>query len=168
METIKVPLNEDIKNCPPLQPRVRLRLMSAEEFIEKHASGTLRKNKSLGMVWKQQYLAERCAYEFGWGFECLPRSRVTFGDAYTEGDCKALTEAGWLCERYMSLIIFPEDYCEVKYINVDYGEELKKEGVGLIVRQTSAQFIPDGHIVFAIIAEFDPVRKRWKSARNPC
>src|SRR5262249_9130124 len=70
METIKVPLNEDIKNCPPLQARVKLRLMSAEEFIEKHASGTLRKNKSLGMVWKQQYLAERCAYEFGWGFEC--------------------------------------------------------------------------------------------------
>jgi hypothetical protein len=168
METIKVPLNEDIKNCPPLQARVKLRLMSAEEFIEKYASGTLRKNKSLGMVWKQQYLTERCAYEFGWGFECLPRSRVTFGDAYTEGDCKALTEAGWLCERYMSLIIFPEDYCEVKYINVDYGEEVKKEGVGLIVRQTSAQFIPDGHIVFAIVAEFDPVRKRWKHARNPC
>jgi len=30
METIKVPLNEDIKNCPPLQPRVKLRLMSAD------------------------------------------------------------------------------------------------------------------------------------------
>jgi len=88
METNKIPLNEDIRNCPPLQRRVALRLMSAEEFIEKHASGTLRKNKHLGMVWRAQYLQERTAYEFGWGFECLPRSRVTFGDAYTEGDCK--------------------------------------------------------------------------------
>jgi len=30
----------------------------------------------------------------------------------------------------MSLIVFPEDYCEVKYINVDYGEEVKKKASG--------------------------------------
>src|SRR5262249_23627742 len=156
-----------IRNCPPLQRRVALRLMSAEEFIEKHASGTLRKNKHLGMVWRAPYLQESTAYEFGWGFECLPRSRVSFGGAFTEGDCQPITEAGWLCERYISLAIFPEDRCEVKYINVDYGEE-KKEGIGLIVRDTSASFIPDGHIVFGIVAEFDPLRKKWKQARNPC
>ena len=167
METVKVPMNEDIRNCPALQHRVALRLMNAEEFIDKHASGTLRKNKSLRMVWKSQYLHERVAYEFGWGFECLPRSRVTFGDAYTEGDCKPITEAGWLCERYMSLAVFPEDRCEVKYINVEYDDENKKEGIGLIVRETSAAWVPDGHIVFAIVAEYDPVRKRWHRARNP-
>jgi hypothetical protein len=167
METLKVPLNEDVRACPALARRVALRLMTAEEFIDKHASGTLRKNKQLGMVWRSQYLEERTAYEFGWGFECLPRSRVTFGDAYTEGNCRSLTEAGWLCERYISLAVFPEDRCEVKYINVDYGDGRTKEGVGLIVRATSAAFVPDGHLVFAIVAEYDPVRKRWRPARNP-
>src|SRR5262249_36811643 len=133
-----------------------------------HASGTLRKNKALGMVWRSQYLEERTAYEFGWGFECLPRSRVTFGDAFTEGDCKPITEAGWFCERYMSLAQFPGDRCEVKYIVVDYGDGRQREGVGLIVRETSASFVPDGHLVFAVVAAFDPVKKRWRGAQNPC
>lgn len=168
METQKVPLNEVLRKCEPLNRRVQLRLLSAEEWVDRHASGTLRKNKSLGMVWRSQYLAERTAYEFGWGFECLPRSRVTFGDAYTEGDCKPLTEAGWLCERYLTLAAFPDDQLEVKYIQVEYDTGTKKEGVGLVLRQTSAPFVPDGSLVFAIVAEFDPVRKRWKRARNPC
>ena len=69
METVKVPLNEELRACAPLGPRVTLRLMTAEGFIDKHASGTLRKNKALGMAWRAQYLEERTAYEFGWGFE---------------------------------------------------------------------------------------------------
>lgn len=167
METVKVPLNEQVRACPALERRVALRRMEADEFIDRHASGTLRKNKRLGMAWRAQYLAERTAYEFGWGFECLPRSRVTFGDAYTEGDERALTEAGWLCERHITLATFPEDRYEVKYLNVDYGDDRRKEGVGLILRETSAGFVPDGHIVFAVVAEFDPVRKAWSAAHNP-
>jgi hypothetical protein len=168
METLKIPMNEALKGCEAVRRRVELRLMSAEEFINRHASGTLRKNRALGMAWRAQYLQERTAYEFGWEFECQPRSRVTFGDAYTEGDCRPLTEAGWFCERYLSLAAFPGDRLEVKYLNVEYPDEGQREGVGLIVRETSAAFVPEGHIVFAIVAEFDPVRKRFKKARNPC
>ena len=168
METTKIPMDEHLQTCPALKPRVALRLMSAEEFIDRHASGTLRKNKQLGMVWKAQYLEERTAYEFGWEFQCLPRSRVTFGDAYTEGDCASITEAGWFCERYISLAAFPGDRLQVKYLNIEYSEEVKREGIGLIVRETSATFVPDGHIVFAIVAEYDPRQKRFKRARNPC
>jgi hypothetical protein len=168
METTKIAMDEHLKSCPALQARVALRLLSAEEFVHRHASGTLRKNMQLGMVWRAQYLHERTAYEFGWEFQCLPRSRVTFGDAYTEGDCKPVTEAGWFCERYTSLAAFPGDRLEVKYLNVEYSEENKREGIGLIVRETSAEFVPDGHIVFAIVAEYDPRLKRWKRARNPC
>jgi hypothetical protein len=168
METVKIPMDESLKTCTALQRRVELRLLSAEEFINRHASGTLRKNRALGMVWRSQYLEERTAYEFGWEFECLPRSRVTFGDAYTEGDCAAITEAGWFCERYLSLAAFPGDRLEVKYLNVEYSDERKREGIGLIVRETSAVFVPEGHLVFAIVAEYDPVRKRFKAARNPC
>jgi hypothetical protein len=167
METLKVPLDPEIRNCPALKNRVVLREMNAEDWIVRHASGTLRKNKEVGMAWRAQYLEERIAYEFGWCFECLPRSRVTFGDAYTEGNCQPITEAGWLCERYISMLIFPEDHCEVKYINADYGDDEVREGIGLIVRQTSAPWVPDGHIVFAIVAEFDPVRRKFKRAQNP-
>src|SRR5262245_22767304 len=136
METVKVPLAPALRDCSALSQRVALREMSAEEFINKHASGTLRKNKEVGMAWRAQYLEERVAYEFGYEFQCLPRSRVTFGDAYTEGNCQPITEAGWLCERYLTLLTFPEDRCEVKYIHVDPGEGGRREGIGLILRQT--------------------------------
>lgn len=167
METKVVPVDPVILDSDALKRRLALRLMDAEEFVEKHASGTLRKNKRLGMVWKEQYLVERTAWEFGWTFECLPRSRVTFGDAYTEGDVKALTEAGWHIERYVELSTFPEDRFETKYINVEYKDGSKREGVGIIVRQTSAPFVPGGHIVFAIVAELDPATQHWHEAENP-
>lgn len=167
METRTVPLDDHVKNCQALARRVKLRTESADEFIESHASGTLRKNKRLGMVWRDQYLHERTAYEFGWMFECLPRSRVTFGDAHTEGDNKAVTEAGWHIERYIEMSTFPEDRFETKYIQVEDKEGVKREGIGIIVRETSAAFVPAGHIVFAIVAEFDATTNRWCEAENP-
>lgn len=167
METKQVPLDEHVSGCAALAKRVKLRLMSADEFVEGHASGTLRKNKRLGMVWREQYLEERVAWEFGWCFQCLPRSRVTFGDAYTEGDNHSITEAGWHIERYIELSTFPEDRFETKYITVEHKDGTKVEGIGMIVRETSAAFVPAGHIVFAIVAEFDVVKADWREAENP-
>jgi len=167
METRVVPLSPPLAEVEALRRRVELRTMSDEAFVEAHASGTLRKNKRIGMAWREQYLHERTAYEFGWCFECLPRSRVTFGDAYTEGDVHPITEAGWHIERYIVRSVFPEDHVEAKYINVEYKDGKKREGVGMIVRQTSASFVPGGHLVFAIVAEYDPVKKLWLEAVNP-
>lgn len=167
METKVVPIDPAILACAPLAKVVGLRQMDADTFVEKHASGTLRKNKRIGMVWREQYLHERAAYELGWAFECLPRSRVTFGDAYTEGDVKALTEAGWHIERYIEMSVFPEDYFETKYLNVEYKDGAVREGVGMVVRQTSAQFVPAGHLAFAIVAEYVPAKKLWLDAINP-
>jgi len=166
METEKVPLSEDLKHCASLKRRLAVRFLKDDEFIERHASGTLRKNRRLGMAWRKQYLQERVAYEFGFGFECLPRSYVTYGDANTEGDSKAVTEAGWHMERYLELSIFPEDRYEAKYIMVDHDNE-HREGIGIIVRATSAPFIPDGHIIFAIVAEYDLIKRDFRRARNP-
>lgn len=167
METRVVPVDESVTASPALARLLAIRTMEAEAFIERHASGTLRKNRRLGMVWREQYLEERVAYEFGWEFQCLPRSRVTFGDAYTEGDTPSLTEAGWHIERYLELCPYPEDRFETKYINVEYKDGRTREGIGLIVRQTSAAWIPAGHLVFAIVTEYDPVKKHWHEARNP-
>lgn len=167
MQTEKVGMNEDILNCPALASRVNIRNMSADEWVEKHASGTLRKNKRIGFAWRSQYLEERIAYEFGWEFKILPRSCVTFGDAITEGDCHSITETGWHMERYIAMKIFPEDYYEAKYIQTETSDGSKSEGIGLIVRETSAPWIPDGHVVFAIIAEFDTNEQKWCNAQNP-
>lgn len=167
METRVIEMSAAVRASDVLRKRVEQRLMDADSFVEKHASGTLRKNKRLGMAWRDQYLHERTAWEFGWVFECLPRSRVTFGDAFTEGDNKALTEAGWHIERYIEQSLFPEDRFETKYVNVEYKDDKKREGVGIIVRETSAPFVPAGCIVFAIVAEFDPRAQLWRDAQNP-
>lgn len=167
METLIVQMNEEVVACSALKNIVDQRTMKDEEWIEKHASGTLRKNKRLGMTWRAQYLEERTAYQFGWEFQIQPRSRIMFGDAFTEGDAHAVTEAGWHIERYIETKVFPEDHFECKYINVEYADGTKHEGIGIIVRETSAQWLPKGHIVFAIVAEFDPVEQDWKEANNP-
>lgn len=98
----------------PLSPRQELRHMMEDAWIDRHGSGTLRKNKRLKMAWKSQYMSERIAWEFGHTFEVLPRSRVMYGDAITEGDCHAVTEAGWFIDRYFTLngSCFPQDYCQ--------------------------------------------------------
>ncbi|MES2953666.1 MAG: hypothetical protein V4674_03870 [Patescibacteria group bacterium] len=167
MQTEKVPVSKETRSASVLVRRLAVREMSADTFVENHASGTLRKNKRLGMAWRKQYLEERTCYEFGWKFECIERSRLTFGDAYTESDCHSVTEAGWHIERLITLSVFPEDRYEAKYIHVEYATGEKKEGIGVIVRQTSAQFVPEGHLVFAIVAEFDPEMKEWLHAENP-
>ncbi len=165
METETCIINPKDDIVPP--KRRAIRSLSADDWIDAHASGTLRKNKRIGFTWRSQYLHERICYEFGFCFEILARSYVVFGDPITYGDCSFVTEAGWHIERYLTLSIFPEDYFETKYIEIEYPNGQKKEGVGIIVRKTSATWVPSGHIVFAIVAEFDPIKNDWVKVSNP-
>lgn len=168
MQTEVVPCSLKDSKEEAVQKRVSIRLMKEDDFIEKHASGTLRKNKRLGFTWRSQYLHERSAFEFGYPFECMPRNRVTFGDPYTEGDEKSLTEAGWHIDRYLTMSLFPEDYFEAKYISLEYPTNtFCREGVGIIVRQTSAPWVPSGFLLFAIVAEYDRPNRKWLEAVNP-
>lgn len=146
--------------------RTAIRYMSEDEWTEKHGSGTLRKNKRIGFSTRTQYLAERVAYEFGYGFQILPRAQITFGDPISEENCSAITESGWHIERYMNMDVF-DDRIEAKYIHASHRDNSQTEGVGIILRETSAPWVPAGHIVFAIVAEFDPIKKAWKDAVNP-
>ena len=154
-------------NVPAWRTRLVLREESADQWIQDHASGTLRKNKKIGFAWNDQYIHERTAYEFGWVFETVPASRVTLGLPYTEGDCKSLTEAGWHIERYFEAKFFPDDEYESAYISVEYQDGSRKEGVGIFVRKTSAQWVGKGKAVFAIISEFDKKSETWCDAQNP-
>lgn len=169
METTRVDLDPQLVSCDcaAIQDRLQIRTMPAEAFVEKHGTGTLRKNKRLGMAWNSQYLTERVRYEFGWEFEILPRSCLTFSDAITESDSKLITEAGWHAERYINMSIFPEDYFEVKYLTASYPDGKTKEGIGIAVRQTSAPWIPKGHLVFVIVAEYSTTINKYTIVRNP-
>lgn len=143
-----------------------VRQQSREDFIETHASGTLRKNKRIGLKHSAQYWDERIAYEFGWEFRMLPASRVTVGVAQTEGDVKGLTEYGWFLERYMQRNVFKEDSLVPAYIQIEEQDGTKLEGNGVYLSSTSFN-IPAGQIIFAIITPFNLTTGEWEESLNP-
>lgn len=158
METKIVKINKEIKKCNALKNLVWQRTATAEEWIPKHASGTLNKNKRLGMTWRNQYIEERIAYQYGWEFEIQPRSRIMFGDAFTEGDESAVTEAGWHIERYIATNPFPEDKFECKYINVEYAHgEKRKESELLFVKQVLNGFQLD---ILSMLLSLNSIQKK--------
>ncbi len=148
-------------------PRLAMRNMSIDEFIETRGSGTLRKNAAIGMNTTSHALHERVAYEFGYAFEALPERFVAWGEARSEGDCKPITEAGWHVERYASVSLFPGDEIECKFIEAEV-DGVRREGIGIVVRKTSAPWLPRGYIVFSIIAEYSREKGVWLPAVNPC
>lgn len=170
METRSVPCSYSSKTLARLpigiRNRVKERFMSAEDWIEIHGSGTLRKNKRIGMAWQVQYRHERLAYEFGYGFESLPKTQVCYNDAISEGDCHPVTEAGWFIERYMTLSVFSEDCFEVKYLIVEERDGSRREGIGIIVKQTSFD-VPKGNIIFAIVAKYKKGKRKKNGKRKP-
>lgn len=166
--TERIVMAPEIRDSAPFARRVTARRMTRDEFIERHASGTLRKNTRIGMRMRDQYLHERTIFDFGWGFECEPETRVTWGSCLSEPDCKPITELGWLVDRYATVCAFPGDEFELKYIIVEYAGGERREGLGLVIRKTSADFIPEGHMVFAMITEYDVAAKRWADVVNPC
>jgi hypothetical protein len=48
-----------------------------------------------GMRWREMYLGERIALEFGYGFEAVPASRCQLGDALATSDDPSTTETCW-------------------------------------------------------------------------
>lgn len=150
-EITKCSINTKMITYPPrIAYRVNVRFMPTEEFIDKHGSNCLRRNRRLGFTWQSQYLEERVAFEFGMCFQCLPRDSVSF-DNPKSGSNWHSNESGVFIDRYLEMNIFEEDIFEAKYIFVK--NEIKAKGVGLICKQTSAPFIPSGHVVFGIVCE---------------
>lgn len=156
-----------VKHTNPMWMRVRSRFMSEAEFLFLHASGTLRKNARLGFDYKKQLLHERVAFDFGYGFEAIHESHVNWGTPITEGDCHPITESGWHTDRYES-ISFPGDEFEIKYLKIHTGNGPDREGVGIIIRKTSASYVPNNYVVFSLITEVDTVKHDYKDAANPC
>lgn len=178
IDTRVIPTNHTVPNeasltraiydsFPFIQRRPISRFLSEDKFIEFHGSGTLNKNKRVGFKWRGQYMHERVAFEFGYHWEILASTRITFGEPITEADNKSVTETGWYVDRYLNHLVFDEDKFYLSYIIADYGSH-KREGIGLICKETSARWIRPNSIVFCIIAEYDTFNCEYKPAINPC
>lgn len=139
-------------SIPVNHPRVLLRNTSKEEFIEKWGSGTLRKSHRLGFDTHDAYLQERIRFEFGIAFEIIQRSRVTYSDIKLISS-QALTELGWHAERMIELRPFDSDEFVCKQFDIEYANGTIKQGAGILLKSTSASWIPNGYMVFAIITE---------------
>lgn len=149
-------------------PRRKLRLLSDNEFIDRHASGSLRKAHQLGLATRELYLHERVAYEYGWGFDIAPATRVTVGRAVMEGDCRPLTEACWHYERLLFMNPLPDaDRYQIAYIRHEPAAGPAREGVGIVLVSTLSDWLPEHHCVFAIVAPFDPKTHAYLPAENP-
>lgn len=164
MKTIVVEMSENSKKLPP--NIIKNRTISNDEWIEAHASGTLKDNKDMGFVWSIQCLSERLAYTFGYGFSAFKSHLVTFNKSISECDESAYTLAGRYSKHYIAKKLFDEDYFEAKYIIIK-DEQGKKEweGIGLIIRETSAKFIPSNTLVLAKVAQYIP-KTGWQPVIN--
>jgi len=164
METIT---NIDISEREQMMPAGQIRGLSADDWVARYGSGSLQKARRLGLVWRPLYLEERAAHEWGWEFRIEYRSRITFGDAIMEGDCAALTEAVWHIGRVTQLSRFPDsDKYETKYLILEGNDSPREEGVGVVLRETSAGWVPRGRIVCAFVALYNATGG-WLGARNP-
>ena len=165
MKTLKIDFTEQSKQLPTRI--IEKRTMSNTEFIEMHGSGTLRDNKNNGFVWSIQCLAERIAYVFGYGFGAYKSHLVVFNDSISECDEVAYTMSGRWFKSYQNKKLFSEDYFEIKYVSIkDETDKKIWEGIGVIVRETSATFIPDNIIVLAKVCRFDPILQKWDQPVN--
>lgn len=133
--------------------------------LSERLSGTVKKNARIGMKFQWQLLHEALCQTLWWWFEIMPSTYITFNDAITEWDCHSLTEAWRHIDRLLNIHIFPEDVFETKYINIqDQAGNIERQWVWIVVKQTSIQRIGKWKLVFALLTEFDPVKK----SRSPC
>lgn len=92
---------------------------------------------------------------------------MVFNDSISECDEVAYTLAGRWFKAYQAKKLFEEDYFEIKYVIVKDEQDHKVwEGIGVVVRETSATFIPDNTIVIAQVARFDPHTQTWDQPVN--
>ncbi len=166
MQTVQVPISETILQLLPKR-LIDLRQMSNSDFIENHGSGTLRDNKTLGFVWSMQCLSERLAYTFGYGFSAYKSHLVVFNDSISECDEKAYTLSGRWFKAYLAKKMFEEDYFEIKYVSIRNESGRREwEGIGIIVRETSVNFIPERTMVVAKVCEFNVLTQQWGTPVN--
>jgi hypothetical protein len=173
METKVVDFNHTYSLTKGMSMQKKMRSTPLKDWLtdpelKDRLSGTLKKNASIGFKYLSQLNEEALAQTLGWGFESSPTTFITFNDAITEGDCHSLTEVGWHVDRLLSTHIFDEDHFELKYIVVqDYNGKIERQGIGVVLRETSISWVMKGHLVFSLLTEYDSDKKEWTDCLNP-
>lgn len=138
-----------------------MRTLNQADWIAKHGSGTLQKSQRLGFDIYDKYLEERVKFEFGFGFEILPKSYLTVSDIKLVS-ASALTELGWHLERMIEIRPYESDWFLAKYIQLGTDD---RQGGCILLKETSASWIPKGMMVFAMVAPFKD--GKYQDAVNP-
>ncbi len=113
-------------------------------------------------------MEEAIAQVLGWEFKTIPSSYVTTGIPMAEGDCPAITEFGWHLDRIQAFGIWGADKYQAGWINVTNQEGIvEAAGLAIMLVETDISWIPNGNLVYAMIAEYDPKTKSWSETKNP-
>lgn len=166
MKTKIIQIPAAVENNVAYADKLKSRKMTEKEFIKTFASGTLQTSVKIGMAVRNFYLEERVAFEFGWEFQILPATRVTKGIAVSEGDESAITEFGWHAKR-AKWNLFYGDKMKFEYVIFEYADGTKKEGLAFVITKTSASWVPQNHMIFALVSEFNINTGEWEDAVNP-
>lgn len=165
MNTETVPMSRESKSLP--QRIIDSRNCSNSDFLELHASGTLKTNHELGFVSSIQMNSERLAYAFGYGFTYAKASLVGFGEPISECDESAYTMVGRYFKRFKEKRLFQEDEYTVKYLQVrDDKGTVTWEGLGVVVEKTSATCIPKNSLVYAPVCKYNAQTGQWEKFVN--
>ena len=135
-----------------------------EHWVATWGSGTLRRCIEEGLAWRELYLHERVAFEFGYSFSPVPRSRIVLGRALAEGDSPAVTETCWWARslRWRAERDQRPAKVEVIHARVSDGDGGHEEGVA-ITYEPKAQpaWLPKDRVMIAFTTNS-------KGTVNPC
>lgn len=136
-----------------------------EQWVATWGSGTLRRCIEEGLAWREMYLHERVAFEFGYGFSPAARSRITTGRALAEGDSPAVTETCWWARalRWRSERDGRPARVEVIHARVSDGDGGHEEGVAITYEPlTRPPWLPKDRVMIAFTTNAQ------RGTVNPC
>jgi hypothetical protein len=136
--------------------------MTTEEWIQQFGSGTLRRAVEENMCWRELYLHERSAFEFGYGFEPISGSRITFGKALASADDPATTETCWWARVLRWRAIRDNRPAKVDVMYITISEEVTRESIGIVYYpETRPSWLPNDRVLVALTWD-------GKQTVNPC
>ena len=151
---------------PQFKELLGLRFVPDDVFIAQYGSDYLKHAKATGIGCRDLCLAERVRFVFGRPFECLPSTQVMKGRQIAIEGYDQVAEATSLINK-LRVHSFLGDTYDPCFLDASYRDGTKKLGFGVIVKETSAHFIPRGYVVFVIITEYDGTDHSWKPVVNP-
>lgn len=135
-----------------------------QEWIAEHASGTLQRAVQEGLSYKNMYLSERTAFEFGYGFELVYNSRLTRGQILAECNTPAITETLWFT-RVLRHRLRPIKVTSHYFILTE--ENQRTEGVGIMLSGLNLpDWIPEGKVPIAFVSIIE--NGKYSKPVNPC